>query len=124
MTERISIGQLYPNAVPPARTRQPVTPAKGSSTFDQILQNQFVRVSHHAEERIRQRGIELKPEQLAKINHAIDKAAKKGAKDSLMLLGDTAFIVNIKNRTIVTAMDGDSMKDNVFTQIDSAMVIT
>jgi flagellar operon protein len=125
MMERISIGQLYPNAVPPTRTRQPVsTTTSGSQSFDQILQKQFVRFSHHAEERLKQRGITFGPEQLAKINSAIDKAAKKGAKDSLMLLGDTALIVNIKNRTVVTAMDGASMKDNVFTQIDSALVIS
>jgi flagellar operon protein len=61
---------------------------------------------------------------MAKIESAIDKAAAKGAKDSLILFKDMAFIVNVKNRTIVTAMEGSSMQDNVFTQIDSAVVIT
>ncbi|GJM83470.1 hypothetical protein HMSSN139_59660 [Paenibacillus sp. HMSSN-139] len=71
-----------------------------------------------------QRGIELKPEQLNKIESAIDSAAAKGAKDSLILLKDMALIVNVNNRTVVTAMDGSSMKDNVFTQIDSAVIIS
>ncbi|MBC8079443.1 MAG: flagellar biosynthesis protein, partial [Gorillibacterium sp.] len=71
-----------------------------------------------------QRGVNLKPEQLEQIRSAIDKAEAKGAKDSLILLKDMALIVNVKNRTIVTAMDGASMKENVFTQIDSAVILT
>jgi flagellar operon protein len=89
-----------------------------------MLQDQLVRFSHHAEVRLQQRGIQLQPEQLAKLESAIDKAAAKGAKDALMLLNGMALIVNIPNRTVVTALDGNSMKDNVFTQIDSAVVIS
>lgn len=96
----------------------------GSGSFQDILQDKIVRISHHAEVRLQQRGISLEPDQLAKLGSAIDKAASKGAKDSLMLLDGTALIVNIPNRTVVTALDGASMKDNVFTQIDSAVVIS
>ncbi|TVY10651.1 TIGR02530 family flagellar biosynthesis protein [Paenibacillus cremeus] len=127
MTDRISIGQLYPTPVSPApaQARRAVTERNSAAgTFDQILKKETLRFSHHAEERLRQRGISFQPEQLAKIQSAIDKAATKGAKDSLMLINDTALIVNIKNRTVVTAMDGASMKDNLFTQIDSAMIIS
>ncbi|CAG7623587.1 TIGR02530 family flagellar biosynthesis protein [Paenibacillus allorhizosphaerae] len=126
MTDRITLGQLYPNAVPPAAgKRYSGDKTQAAGTFDQILQQQQdVRFSHHAEERLKQRGIRFQPEQLAKIQSAIDKAATKGAKDSLMLINDTALIVNIKNRTVITAIDGASMKDNVFTQIDSAMIIS
>lgn len=124
MSERITAGQLYPNvsAVPGVRKQQAARPA--GSTFHQALNEQLLKISHHAEERLRQRGIQLQPEQLQKINHAIDKAAGKGAKDSLLLMGDTALIVNITNRTVVTAMNGETMKDNIFTQIDSAMIIS
>ncbi|CAG7603020.1 hypothetical protein PAESOLCIP111_00559 [Paenibacillus solanacearum] len=128
MTDRITLGQLYPNAVSSPASRR--TGSSGSTsqpagTFDQLLQQQLdVRFSHHAEERLKQRGIRFQPEQLAKIQSAIDKAATKGAKDSLVLINDTALIVNIKNRTVITAIDSDSMKDNVFTQIDSAMIIS
>lgn len=125
MMQRISVGQRYPNpSSPPASKRMANDQETATNSFDQILQNQSVRFSHHAEERLRQRGIKFQQEQLAKINSAIDKAATKGAKDSLILLGSTALIVNIKNRTIVTALDGTSMKDNLFTQIDSAMIIS
>jgi flagellar operon protein len=128
MTEKISIGQLYPTTVTPASLRQPKAnlnkaPQNGQS-FQQIFNDKMVRFSHHAEQRLEQRGIQLQPEQMAKIESAIDKAAAKGAKDSLILFKDMAFIVNVKNRTIVTALDSASMQDNVFTQIDSAVVIT
>lgn len=127
MSERLSIGQLYPGvaAPPPSRKSNRNSNPAGVS-FDEVLQNQTgaVRFSHHAEERLKQRGIRFQPDQLEKLTSAIDKAATKGAKDSLMLLNGTALIVNIKNRTVVTAMDGTSMKDNLFTQIDSAMIIS
>jgi flagellar operon protein len=128
MTDKISIGQLYPTTVTPASLLQPKAslnkvPQNGQS-FQQIFKDKMVRLSHHAEQRLEQRGIQLQPEQMAKIESAIDKAAAKGAKDSLILFKDMAFIVNVKNRTIVTALDSSSMQDNVFTQIDSAVVIT
>ncbi|MCD1257815.1 flagellar biosynthesis protein [Paenibacillus athensensis] len=128
MTERISIGQLYPNAVPPASTRrtsiQQPAAASGKPTFQQLLQDHIVRISHHAEVRLKERGITLQPEQLAKLGSAIDKASAKGAKDALMLMNGTALIVNVPNRTVVTALDGNSMKEHVFTQIDSAVIIS
>lgn len=125
MTERIQVGQLFPGSLRPAPLqRNEAQVPKKDSAFQSVLNQQMVRFSHHAEERLRQRGIEFKPEQLLKIQSAIDKAASKGAKDSLMVINDTALIVNIKNRTVVTAVDGASMKDNMFTQIDSAVIIS
>lgn len=128
MTERISIGQLYPNAVSPASTRRAPTqqqiPPSGNSTFQKLFQDQFVKFSHHAEVRIKERGIQLKPEQLEKLNKAIDKAAAKGAKDALMIVAGNGYIVNVPNRTVVTALDGQTMNEHVFTQIDSAMFIS
>ncbi|MEW9697717.1 TIGR02530 family flagellar biosynthesis protein [Paenibacillus sp. SI8] len=127
MTERISIGQLYPNSVTPASARrtpaQLPVPLSGKPTFQKILQEQYVRFSHHAEVRLKERGIQLQPEQLDKLSTAIDKVAAKGAKDALMLLNGNALIVNIPNRTVVTALDGNSMNEHVFTQIDSAIFI-
>lgn len=129
MTDRISIGHLYPNvgSIAPVRrsdTAGTADPSAAGPSFQSMLQNTLVKFSHHAEQRLQQRGIQLKPEQLAKIQSAIDKADSKGAKDSLMLLNDMALIVNIQNRTVVTAIDGSSMKDNIFTKIDSAVIIS
>lgn len=128
MTDRISIGQLYPNHARPAISRKSTTESpvqsKLEKSFEQVLEHKMVKFSHHAEQRLQQRGIRLQGEQLAKLESAIDKAAAKGAKDSLVLLQDMALIVNIKNRTVVTAMDGASLKDNVFTHIDSAVIVS
>jgi flagellar operon protein len=95
-------------------------------SFRDVLsqQQQQLKFSHHAEQRLQQRGIELLPDQLERITNAVNQAAAKGAKDSLVLFRDIAMIVNVPNRTVVTAMDGNMMKEHIFTQIDSAVVVS
>lgn len=82
-----------------------------------------LKFSNHAIERMRSRGIGFQPEEMTKISNAISKAAAKGAKDTLILSGDNALIVSVKNNTVVTVMDRAAMKENVFTNIDSTVVI-
>jgi len=82
-----------------------------------------VQFSQHAQQRLTRRSIDLSPQQLAQLNQAVEKAAQKGAKESLVLMNDVAFIVSVKNRTVVTAVDGHNVKENVFTNIDSAVII-
>lgn len=82
-----------------------------------------LKFSSHAIDRIRSRGINLGPEKLEKMEQAIDKAAQKGAKETLVMSGDSAFIVSVKNRTVITAVDTNAMKENVFTNIDSTVLI-
>ncbi|MEC0244775.1 TIGR02530 family flagellar biosynthesis protein [Paenibacillus chitinolyticus] len=124
MTERITVGRLYPTLPAPLQRNGGARPAAGRSEFDQLLQSELVKFSHHAETRLKQRGIQIDNEQLAKLENAIDKAAAKGAKDTLMVLGGTALIVNVPNRTVITALDGAKLQDQVFTQIDSAVIIS
>lgn len=81
-----------------------------------------LKFSAHAEARLKSRNITMTPETMAKLNKAVDGAAGKGCRDSLVLLNNTAFIVNIPNRTVVTAMDGDSIRENIFTNIDSTVM--
>ena len=92
--------------------------------FSQLLRKRIadVRFSAHAATRMKSRNIELTPEMMSKLTKAVDGAADKGARDSLILLRNYAFIVNIPDRTVVTAMDGNGLKENVFTNIDSAVV--
>ncbi|WP_018750919.1 TIGR02530 family flagellar biosynthesis protein [Paenibacillus sanguinis] len=127
MNVPIKVGQFYAGRLQPGNLQQSkAIQANNASaaSFKDMLQEQLVHFSSHAVKRLEQRGIELKPEQLHQIGSAIDSAAAKGAKDSLILMKDMALIVNVNNRTVVTAMDGNSMKDNVFTQIDSAVIIS
>lgn len=127
MSEPIRIGSLYPGRVQPNtlhQTKNVKLNGIQDTSFRDILQDRLIHFSNHAVKRLEQRGIELKPDQLSKIETAIDSAAAKGARESLILMKDMALIVNVGNRTVVTAMDGNSMKNNVFTQIDSAVIIS
>ncbi|WP_110933114.1 TIGR02530 family flagellar biosynthesis protein [Paenibacillus bouchesdurhonensis] len=127
MNDPIRIGSLYPGRIQPNALHQVKNsglPKSQDTTFQEMLQDRLLHFSNHAVKRLEQRGIRLQPEQLHQIESAIDNAAAKGAKDSLILMKDMALIVNVHNRTVVTAMDGSSMRDNVFTQIDSAVIIS
>jgi flagellar operon protein len=82
-----------------------------------------LKFSAHAQQRLQSRNINLSQDDLAKMNAMADKAAAKGAKQSLFMMHDTAMVVSIPNRTVITAVDKQSMKENVFTNIDSAAII-
>ena len=110
----------------PATAPSSTTPSGGKSPFaqvlDQKLPEQPVRLSQHAQERLRSRGITLSEADMKQLAGAVDSVAQKGSKDSLIMMGDAALVVSVKNRTVVTAMDRQGMKGNVFTNIDSAVV--
>lgn len=106
-----------------------VNPALGGrkpqgASFDAVLRQEVegVRLSAHAQERLRSSRIELTPEHLDRLSGAVSKAAAKGARESLILLDDLALVVSIKNRTVITAIGPDRIKENVFTNIDSAVI--
>lgn len=82
-----------------------------------------LKFSNHAIERMQSRGISYDPARLAKLDEAVKKAAAKGSKDTLVLMDDSAAIVSVKNNTVVTVMDKNNLKENVFTNIDSTIVI-
>lgn len=102
--------------------------AAAAAAFEQVLQTavekgETLRFSAHARERLASRGIRLEEGDLSRISQALAKAAAKGARNALLLKDDLALIVSVTNRTVITALDGASMKENVFTNIDSAVVI-
>ena len=126
MSDSFKIGQLYPMQVHPGafdKVKKSIAPNQDQLNFKDVLNQQILKFSHHAEIRMAQRGIELPSERINQLNEAINSAASKGAKDSLIVLGDIAMIVNVPSRTVVTTLDGTQMKSNVFTQIDSAIII-
>lgn len=90
-----------------------------SSIFQKELQK--VKFSSHALKRLEERNIELNDDEMVKINKAVEKAILKGAKDSLVMMNSTAFIVNIPNKTVITALSIEDSKENVFTNIDSVV---
>ena len=88
-----------------------------------ILNDNSVKISSHAMERIKKDSIPINNMEIQKIENALDKLREKGSNESLLLSKDYAIIASVKNRTIITAMSGDRVKDNIFTNIDSTMLI-
>lgn len=82
-----------------------------------------VKFSKHADMRLKQRDITLTDEQLSRLNVGTQKAELKGIKESLVIMDDLAFIVNTQNNTVVTAMDKNNNEENIFTNIDGAVII-
>lgn len=94
--------------------------AKASSDSDE---SQQLRFSKHADSRLKQRDIILTNEQLSRLSEGTLKAGQKGIKESLVIMDNIAFIVNTQSKTVVTAMDRNMNEDNIYTNIDGAVII-
>jgi flagellar operon protein len=92
-------------------------------SFQAIFQQEVdgLKFSNHAMKRLESRNISLSSSELDKIQTAVGKAQQKGSKDSLVMMDNTAYIVNIPNKTVVTAVPVGDDNENVFTNIDSVV---
>ncbi len=88
------------------------------SIFDTSL-----KVSGHAQTRLQSRNIQLGKAEWDRVMSGVTKAAAKGARESLVLMDDVALVVSIKNKTVITVVDKEKLKENVFTNIDSAVIV-
>lgn len=95
----------------------------GALLQDALQDSEKVRFSKHAAARVEQRGIEVTESLLNDLNQAVGKAREKGAKDVVVIGQQGAFIVNIPNNVVVTTMTSQEMKQNIFTNIDSAVLL-
>lgn len=91
--------------------------------LQQTLQEPNLKFSQHAKVRLEERGIDLSTELVSRLNNGMKKAQEKGSNESLLLMEGLAFVVNVKNQTVITAMDQKSMEDQVITNIDSAVLL-
>jgi len=82
-----------------------------------------VQFSRHATARLRSRGIELSPDDLDEIGKAVDRLAERNASESLLLVGENAFVVGVPKRTVITAMTRGEAVGSIFTNIDSTLVV-
>ena len=127
MTDRITI---IPQPITPVGIRSPRGKQQGTASgvgaFDQLLQNKInqggVKFSKHATARMESRGIEFSPNQIQRLETALSQVNAKGGKESLVMLDNTALVVSVKNDTVVTVVDKEQLKNNVFTNIDSAVI--
>ena len=99
------------------------TGREAANQFDAIFKEELekIKFSNHAMKRLESRNIQLSETELGKIQDAVSKAESKGSKDSLIMMDKTAFIVNIPNKTVVTAIEVANSNESVFTNIDSVV---
>ncbi len=102
--------------------------ANGAPAFGDLLAAELgttanLTVSKHAAQRLHSRGIQLSPETLTKIGDAVDKAAAKGSRETLVLTDEAALVVAVKDRTVVTVFERDHLKEGIVTSIDSAVIV-
>lgn len=93
------------------------------SDFNKMLQQSSLKLSQHAETRIKSREIPWDPEIQRRILKGIDSAESKGSREALILADDVAVIANVKSKTVITAMEKSEMKERIFTNIDSAVLV-
>lgn len=123
------INQYYPLSPEPPVSRNNTNIQKPETglSFQEVLRQQLpdtgVKFSSHCLKRLEQNNIQVSSQQLNKLNNAVDKAESKGSRESCIVMDDMAFIVSVNNRTVITVVDGPRMKDNVFTNIDSAVIV-
>lgn len=107
--------------------QQPAKQKNGYSFQDAVRKemegSQGVKLSAHAEKRLQERNITLAPKDLEKIGVALGQAASKGSRESLIIYDGLALITNVRNKTIVTAIDSQGGESQVFTNIDSAVIV-
>ena len=116
--------------IPQSRTGNSTRTASGA--FASMLQQrveerdasrQTVNFSKHALARVEERGIELTPDLMGRLADSVEKAQEKGAKNILAFSDSQAFIVNIPYGRVITAMSGEEMRENIFTNIDGAVLL-
>ena len=110
------------------RGSRPAESRAAGGAFKDVLAGQLknggeITFSKHAEQRLHSRGITLTPDMKARLSQAIDKADAKGSRETLVLSDSTAFVVAVKNRTVVTVFDKDNLREGVVTSIDSAVIL-
>ena len=107
----------------PGSAPRPAQPLSGPS-FQEIFQREAGRLqfSQHALQRIERRGIDLSDGTLGRLEAGAARAASKGSRDSVVFVDGTAFVVSVRNKTVITAVDREHMREHVFTNIDSAVI--
>ncbi len=101
--------------------------ARGRKSFAEVFEgkkteNAVPKFSKHAANRLSERNIELSDKVMNRLTAGMQAAGQKGINESLVMVDQLAFIVNVKNQTVITALDKDDSNGNVFTNIDGAVI--
>jgi flagellar operon protein len=121
-----ALGSPQTGPGPAASGRAADTGSSSGPSFADVLKettgSEALRFSKHALERVQRRGIALDPTTLGRLHEGVGRAAGKGSRDSLVLVDGTAFVVSVPNRTVITAVGSEHMREHIFTNIDSAVI--
>ncbi len=128
LASRSSISVSTGVSRPSYNTGETVHETDGSGSFAEELRNRIggreVEFSNHAIRRLESRQIDVaENDRIERLNRGVELAAEKGSEESLILVDSTAFIVSVKNNTVITTVSADDLKGNVFTNIDSAVIV-
>ena len=115
---QISSGNVEPNKV-----QNNISGPSFNDVLNKVKSNEQVKFSKHALDRLNSRNIELTEDELSRINTGVDKAKSKGVRDALIMMDDKIFVASVQNKTIITAAMEEQLKDNVFTNIDGAVIV-
>ncbi len=124
MSER-TINPALLQPLGPAPATNAAAPSAAPGAFGEVLRTRAatsVSFSQHALQRIQRRGIDVSPQTIQRLQSGVSRAADKGARDSVVFVNGTAFVVSVTNKTVITAVDQAHMRDFVFTNIDSAVI--
>lgn len=111
------------------KNKATVDTAKQNTSFTEVLRQKQeqadteLKFSKHAANRLADRQIDLTKEQMKRLEDGTKKASEKGIQESLVLIDQLAFIVSVKNNTVITAMEQKEANDNIFTNIDGAVIM-
>jgi len=110
----------------PADKKTVKSEAESGNSFREVLNNRLensVSFSKHAHIRATERKIDIGEGELDKLSDACDKASRKGIRDALIVMNDSAFIVNAGSKVIVTVVEKNELKGNIFTNIEGAVFL-
>jgi len=122
---QFDIGRVRSNDSTVQKPNQPVDKNQNFSDIldKKISEDHSIRFSSHASKRLVERNMQVGEDQLQRLENGMSRVKEKGAKSSLFLMDEMAFVVSVKNQTVVTALDREAAKSNVFTNIDSVAIV-
>lgn len=114
-------------AVPsPAPAAAQQEAAGGAMSFLQVFeqlqsQSSTLTFSKHAAQRLEQREIELSPSRLERLSEGVRIARQKGLNEPLIIVDDSAFVVNAGAGKVITGLQG--LSGRVITNIDGTVIV-
>ncbi|MBQ7757266.1 MAG: flagellar protein [Oscillospiraceae bacterium] len=112
----------------PQTSSQIVTESIGTTSFKDVLKEQIssasgLNFSKHAVNRVIDRNIDISDEAMERLSEGVKIAEEKGLDDTLILVDQSAYIVSVRNSTVITTISSDELKGNCFTNIDGTVII-